>query len=46
MNSAVDYAKDKWATENILVNSGVGARQYYTKLDYKNHGHYMARFLG
>ncbi|UCH89416.1 MAG: tRNA uridine(34) 5-carboxymethylaminomethyl modification radical SAM/GNAT enzyme Elp3 [Thermoplasmata archaeon] len=44
MEAAEKFAVEEWDINNILVNSGIGAREYYKKLDYIPHGHYMAKF--
>jgi len=46
MEEALRFAGERWGTENILVNAGVGTRQYYKKLGYVSFGHYMARLKG
>ena len=36
---------DEWGLDNILVNSGIGTREYYRKLGYERKGPYMAKAL-
>jgi elongator complex protein 3 len=43
MEAAEKHAAEQWDTHTILVNAGVGARKYYSNLDYTHHGHYMIR---
>lgn len=38
-------AKDEWHGEKLLVNSGVGAREYYKKFGYERDGFYMGKRL-
>jgi elongator complex protein 3 len=35
--------RDEWNDSKLLVNSGVGAREYYRKFGYERHGYYMAK---
>ena len=35
--------EDEWQGRKLLVNSGVGAREYYKKLGYDRDGHYMEK---
>jgi elongator complex protein 3 len=45
LEEAEKFTLNEWGTNTVLVNSGVGARRYYTKLGYSYHGHYMAKTL-
>jgi elongator complex protein 3 len=36
-------AKDEWKAGNLLVNSGVGAREYYRKFGYEKNATYMGK---
>lgn len=40
-----NIAKNRWDAERILVNSGVGARNYYRKMGYERIGTYMGKGL-
>lgn len=45
MNISEKIAKEEFSAKNLFVNSGVGAREYYRKLDYERDGHYMKKKL-
>jgi len=38
-------AKEKFCANKMIVISGVGVREYYRKLGYKNDGHYVSKLL-
>ncbi len=45
MKRAEEYAGEEWDSRSILVNSGIGVRNYYGKLGYKLKGVYMTKRL-
>jgi elongator complex protein 3 len=45
MNEAEKIAVEDWDTKRMLVNSGVGVRNYYRKLGYERDGVYMGKTL-
>ncbi|MBS3175495.1 tRNA uridine(34) 5-carboxymethylaminomethyl modification radical SAM/GNAT enzyme Elp3 [Candidatus Woesearchaeota archaeon] len=45
MEEAEKIAKEEWHCDKLLVISGIGVRQYYTKLGYSKDGSYMSKML-
>ena len=45
MKRAEEITKEEFGYDKILVISGVGAREYYSKLGYEKNGPYMAKKL-
>ncbi|MBT4057023.1 MAG: GNAT family N-acetyltransferase, partial [Thaumarchaeota archaeon] len=45
MMKAVEIAATDLSSDKLCVISGVGTREYYRKLNYKNNGPYMAKEL-
>lgn len=45
MNISEKIAKEEFSAKKLFVNSGIGAREYYRKLGYKEEGHYIVKNL-
>jgi elongator complex protein 3 len=45
MKECENIAEEKWDVKRILVNSGVGARNYYKKMGYERIGAYVGKGL-
>jgi len=45
LNECERIVRNEWFGDKFLVNSGVGARQYYKKFGYKRDGFYMEKRL-
>jgi elongator complex protein 3 len=45
LSEAEKIASEQYDMNKLLINSGIGARNYYRKFGYKNQGPYMAKLL-
>jgi len=45
MEKAEEHAKEKWGSHTMLVNSGIGVREYYRGMGYERCGPYMGKHL-
>jgi len=45
LNEAEKIASESYDKEKIVINSGIGARNYYRKFGYKREGPYMSKLL-